>query len=145
MRARGGFTLVELLVVVALLAVAAAIVATRVTVPARVPEPPLVRLLRAEREAAIMGGGEGEVRRRADGDGVRLVGRLSGRALGLEEGVRVVRQGVEFADYLPVHIVAVFYPDGTARADRLRLVGARGEVRLEVVVDPFTGRVSRTE
>jgi prepilin-type N-terminal cleavage/methylation domain-containing protein len=143
--ARGGFTLVELLVVVALLAVAAAIVGTRVTVPARVPEPPLVQLLRAEREAAIMAGGEGEVRRRVADGGVRLVGKLSGRSLPLADGARIVRHGVEFADYLPVHVVALFYPDGTARADRLRLVGARGEVRLEVVVDPFTGRVSRTE
>ena len=125
-----GFTLLELLVVLAIVALAAALIAPALVVAPRPPKPELISFLEEQRRRAIESGAAVSVFYR---DG-RLLAKPRDESFTLREGHRLSIAWPRESEYLNERLVTVFYPDGTAMLGRFRLVrGALAGREVEVL------------
>ena len=137
-----GFTLLEMVVVLALIALATALVAPRFVGPTRSPRPPLVLFLETQRSLAIEQGHEIRV--------YELAGQFSsdpsGASYTLLEHTHLDLRWPAPSIYQARHLVAVFYPDGTSIVSDFDLVseGATGypDQRLHISISPMQGEVA---
>jgi hypothetical protein len=139
---RAGFSVFELLVVVALIGAVAALVGVRLVPPARLADPPLLGVLQAARTAALQQGRPSEVV--VEGSGLQAPS--AAVSFTPPTGTRLRRPPA--TDALAAGTIVVrFFPDGTATHTRLVLEQATPPHRslLEVKVDPFTGRIRIVE
>jgi prepilin-type N-terminal cleavage/methylation domain-containing protein len=137
----GGFTLLEMLVVLAVIALGTALIAPRFVQPIRHPRPELVLFLEGQRSQAIEKGTEVRV--------YQSVGILKSDPLGgqmaLPKGARLEIRWPAPSVYQDRQLVAVFYPDGTSMVSDFDLVfegpaGSRGQ-RVHVGISPMQGEV----
>ena len=140
-RSERGFTLLELLVVLAIIALAVALIAPALVVTPRPPKPELISFLEEQRRHAIESGTAVNVIYVDNG----LIGTPDGASFELSEGHRLVIAWPSETGYLKERLVTVFYPDGTAMLGRFGMVrgtsaGREVEV-LRVTVHPIFGKV----
>jgi len=137
-----GFTLIEMLVVLAVIALSAALVAPRLMSPLRAPRPELVLFLEAQRAQAIEKGAQVRVYDSAAG----LQSDQTGARFALAKGSKLEMRWPNPSVYQSRQLVAVFYPDGTSIASDFDLVaqGAPGfpDRRLRVRISPMQGDIA---
>lgn len=140
-RCERGFTLLELLVVLAIVALAAALIAPALVVAPRPPKPELISFLEEQRRRAIESGAAVSVFYR---DGSLRAGPGEG-SFALPEGHRLSIAWPRESEYLKERLITVFYPDGTAMLGRFRVVrGALAGREVEVLsakIHPIFGEV----
>ena len=138
-----GFTLLELLVVISIIAAVAAIVLPRLSVPQSQPKPPLVAFLEQQRLTAIEIGRTETIH--YDG-GVRLIAEPAGEHYVLPDVCYVDIVKPQRSDYLSRHMLARFYPDGTAILAKFVIMERRRRgvpvAVLRVGIDPIHGEIN---
>lgn len=142
MRPAGGFTLLELVVVLAVIALATALIAPRLVGRIGAPRPPLVLYLEQQRARAIEKG----ARVRVYEQGGTLLAEPADTTLPLVGGTRIEMRWPAASIYQDRQLVAVFYPDGTSIASDFDFVvaGAPGypDRRLRVHISPMQGGIA---
>ena len=141
---RAGYTLMELVVVLALLALATALVAPAVGrtaegVAARAEVASVAAFLRGAREQAVTGGQTVEVS--VDRDAHSLLLRRPGREGQESAAARRVFSAMLRVESAATPSAIMFLPQGMSSGARV-LVETAGPRLFVVVVDPLTGRVS---
>jgi prepilin-type N-terminal cleavage/methylation domain-containing protein len=137
-----GFTVIELLIVMVIIAVIAAIIGPRLSLPYRPPKPEIVAFIEKQRLRAI-----------ETGVGVRVV--LNDHELVAQPGddhfklppnIRLVIDRPIPSSYLVQQTVSVFYPDGTAilASARLATDTGTGSTRdvARIDINPLHGTVT---
>lgn len=146
MRARrlfsqSGFSLLEVLVVMAIIATMAAIVIPGMTLPTRPPVPPLVEFLETQQRQGIKQGKQVEIY----WDANSLVAD-TGNSFSLGAGLDIIIGRPESGAYLDKKLLAIFYPDSTAIASDFKVVqkmDAGKTVDLyQIAINPFHGEVT---
>ena len=136
-----GFTLLELLVVLAIIALAAGLIAPALVVAPRPPKPELISFLEEQRRYAIESGTAVNV---IYDDNV-LIGTPDRTSFEFSEGQRLDIDWPSETGYLKERLVTVFYPDGTAMLGRFGMVRATSAGRevevLRVTIHPIFGKV----
>lgn len=144
MPARAGYTLMELVVVLALLAVTAALVAPAVgrtaeDVMARAEVASVAAVLRGAREQAVTR--QQTIQVSLERDAHSLLLRHAGRDGQEGEPIRRTFSALLHTDSSAIPAAIVFLPHGMSSGGRLT-VETRGPRRYVVAVDPLTGRVT---
>lgn len=144
MRSRAGFTLMELVVVLALIAVAAALVAPAVGrtadgVMARAEVASVAAFLRGAREQAVTG--QRTIQVSLERDAHSLLLRHAGRDGQEGAPTRRAFSALLRVDGTAIPAAIVFLPQGMSSGGRLT-VETTGPRRYIVSVDPLTGRVT---
>ena len=130
-----GFTLFELIIVLAILGTLAALVAPRVTkLPQRIT-PAIVDFLEAERATTVRTGTATEVRLTDRA----LLSEATGARLDLGEGVNIEVLRPTPNRYLPFRKLTAFYADGTMSATLFRV--SSGDAAYTVEISPFFSRI----
>ena len=130
-----GFTLFELIIVLAILGTLAALVAPRVTkLPQRIT-PAIVDFLEAERAKTVRTGTATEVRLTDRA----LLSEATGARLELGEGVSIEVLRPTPNRYLPSRKLTAFYADGTMSATLFRV--SSGDAAYTVEISPFFSRI----
>jgi len=139
--AQRGFTLFEMMVVLAIIALGTALIAPRFINPVRHPRPELVLFLEGQRTQAIEKGTEVRI---YDSGGMLKSVPLGGQ-LALPKGSRLDIRWPAPSVYQTRQLVAVFYPDGTSIVSDFDVVaeGAPGTTgqRLHIAITPMQGEV----
>lgn len=139
--AQAGFTLLELVIVLVIVAVALGLVAPSLTVPMRRPKPDVVSFVEAARVQSIQEGHSVAVYY-SNG---RLWLEKGKEELKLAQNQYIAVERPQPSEYLPWARLTVFYPDGTGILARFRLMqrrsaGADTEL-YSVTIDPIHGEV----
>jgi prepilin-type N-terminal cleavage/methylation domain-containing protein len=132
-RKGAGFTLLELLVVLALVAMIAVLVLPRFSARPQLTEPEVVGFLQAESAYAVNSGRANQVML-ADG---ALVARDGEARYVFPEGSEITVHDPQADAYLPYRRLTTFYPDGTMTVADL-LVRSPGN-DFEIRLSPFSG------
>ncbi|MGQ0663459.1 MAG: type II secretion system protein [Pseudomonadota bacterium] len=141
-RPSAGFTLLELIVVVAIIGLLVGLVGPRLTLPYRPPKPDIAIFLEKQRLKAIEDGSKIRIVLGAR----ELVALPHGQRFPLAPGTTLVIDRPAPTAYLAAAMVTEFYPDGTAILSSFRLFAddggrpAREFARIEV--NPLRGTVS---
>ena len=136
-----GVTLLELLVVLAIVAAVVGLVAPALIVRPRPPDPPIVGFLERQRTRAVVSRREVVVLHR---DGV-LTPDLGGEDFSLGTGRSLRLIWPEPSSLMPQQRVAMFFPDGTSIASRIAVAQRSGEGQVDeiyrIFINPFNGEV----
>ena len=128
-----GFSLLELLVVLAVIAAIMALALPRFGAISRAPEPPEITFLREQRSQAMHSGRANVVVL----DEAGLYAKQTEARLRLEPGSEIRVRAPEADAYLPDRVLTTFHPDGTMTAARLVLI--HGRAGYVVTLSPFSG------
>ena len=138
---QAGFTLLEMLVVLAIMALAAAILAPSLTLTGRAPVPPVVEYLQQQQNRAI------QTRRAVhiyQKDGA-LNAVPDGQNFALPDGAELILSRPEKTGYLNQDYITSFYPDGTAVAAdfrmRRKLPNQPAQILWQIIINPFHGGI----
>jgi len=128
-----GFTLVELLVVMALIAMIAVLVLPRFGARPQLSQPQVIGFLEAESAYAVKSGRANQVVL-ADG---ALVARAGEARYDFPEESELTVHDPQADAFLPYHRLTTFFPDGTMTAANLLVHSPDND--LEIRLSPFSG------
>ncbi len=137
-----GATLIEMLLVVAIVALVAAIVIPSLSLPARPPLPPIAQFLEQQRLAAVADGKT----RRIFWAPPKLISEPDRQTFDMPKDSAIVVERPDRTGYLDKQLLAVFYADGTAIASQFSVtqkkLASPSVLLYKVSISPFHSEIS---